>query len=191
VTKASVQNVSLDHTTAERPAVRTLDPLQFQLLVALLFEQEGFQVERTVGANPENGMDFLAANQGITFGVKCKHWKASWVGVEEVHAFLDALHSRKLANGFMVTLEGFTDEALELGRCHNLDLMDETMLIENLEAVQWRSNPNFLSLWDAEPKTCPKCESPTILRVALKREYGGKRIWGCSTFPNCNFTLAN
>jgi hypothetical protein len=69
--------------------------------------------------------------------------------------------------------------------------MDETMLLENLEAVQWRSNSAFLSLWGAEPKTCPKCESPTVLRVALKPEYGGKRIWGCSTFPNCTFTAAH
>jgi restriction system protein len=185
-----VENFPSHHSIADRPDVRTLDWLQFERLVALLFKHEGFQVERPGAARQEDSIDFLATKQGVTFGVKCKHWKASRVGVDDVRAFVGALHGRNLRHGFIATLEGFTEEALDQGRRENIDLMDETMLLENLETVNWRFNSAFLALWGNDPKTCPKCESTTVLRVALKPEYGGHKIWGCATFPACTFKMA-
>jgi hypothetical protein len=175
---------------AAPPDVRTLDWFKFERLVTLLFEHEGFHVERYCDSNSDGGIDFAATKQGVTFGVKCKHWQASHVDVDGVNAFLAALRDRNMRNGFIVTLAGYTEEAIEHGRRTGIDLMDEPMLLENLEAVKWRFNSAFVSLWGDDVKTCPQCEAPTVLRVALKDEYGGRRIWGCSAFPNCTFKLA-
>lgn len=174
---------------AASPNVRTLDWFKFEQLVTLLFEHEGFQVERYCDSNTDGGIDFAATKQGVTFGVKCKHWQAAQVDVDGVAAFLAALHDRNMRNGFIVTLAGYTEEAMDYARCTGIDLMDETMLIENLEAVKWRSISAFVSLLGEGPKTCPQCEAPTVLRVTLKEQYGGLQIWGCSTFPRCSFKM--
>jgi restriction system protein len=89
----------------------TSDWYQFEKLVALLFEQEGFVVHRSGGARADGGIDLTATKDGVIFGVQCKHWKSWRVGVEHVRAFLGALHDNKLRNGFMVTLEGYTKDA--------------------------------------------------------------------------------
>ena len=175
---------------AESPNVRTLDWFKFERLVVLLFEHEGFEVERYLDSNSDGGIDFTATKEGVVFGVKCKHWQASRVDQEGIDAFLAALRDRNMRNGFIVTLAGYTEDAIEYGRRTGVDLMDETMLLENLEAVKWRFKSAFVSLLGNEPKACPQCDAPTVLRVALKDEYGGQRIWGCSTFPECAFKMA-
>ena len=127
-----------------QPDVRALDRFAFEKLVAMSFEQEGFSVQRAGGANPDGGIDLLANKNGVTFGVQCKHWKAWRVGVKEVRAFFGALRDRKIRNGFLVTLEGYTNDAAEFARRNGIELMDETLLLENLEAMYWRFNPTFL-----------------------------------------------
>jgi hypothetical protein len=66
-------------------SLRNLD--QFEKLVALLFEQEGFVVHRSGGARADDGIDLTATKDGVIFGVQCKHWKSWRVGVEQVRAF--------------------------------------------------------------------------------------------------------
>ena len=42
----------------------------------------------------------------------------------------------------------------------------------------------------APAKTCPRCGSPMVLRVATKGKQAGKRFWACSTFPACRAAVA-
>ena len=165
--------------------MRTFDSGQFQHLIVRLFEQEGFSVQ---GVDQGGCIDLIATHEGIAFGVQCQHWNAL-IDLDEVRMFATALQEWNLVNGFVVSVEGFTAEALDYGRSNGIDLMDEPMLMENLEAVAWRSNPAFRTLWADPTKSCPDCGSETILRVALKPEYGGAQIWGCSTFPGCSFKM--
>jgi restriction system protein len=85
--------------------VRRLDWFQFEKLIALLFDAEGFVVQCYGGANADGGIDLIATKGGITFGVQCQHWKSRRVGIKEVRAFAAALHDRDLQRGFLVTLE--------------------------------------------------------------------------------------
>jgi len=39
-----------------------------------------------------------------------------------------------------------------------------------------------------EAKSCPKCSSPLLMRLAKSGAYAGKRFWVCSTFPKCRYT---
>ena len=174
----------------ERDNLRTLDWFQFEKLVALLFEQEGFVVKRKGGARSDGGIDLTATKDGVTFGVQCKHWKSWRVGVEQVRAFLGALHDHKLANGFMVTLEGYTNDASDFARRNNIDLLDERTLRKNLDAVNWRFNPAFVARLNDPRKFCPKCESELVRRVATRGAHVGKDFWGCSTFPRCTFRMS-
>lgn len=172
-----------------RPDVRLLDWFKFEKLIAVLFEQEGFSVRRSGGANADGGIDLVATKNGITFGVQCKHWKTWRVNVKEVRAFFGALHDRKIRNGFLVTLEGYTEEAANYALRNSIELMDEATLLQNLEAVNWRFNPAFVSLLNDTRKVCAKCEAEMVLRTVKKGAGAGQKFWGCSTFPRCGFTM--
>jgi restriction system protein len=169
------------------PTLRAFDSERFKGLIKVLFEQEGFMVQDADAGKPD-GIDLVVTHHTVAFGVQCRFW-AQIIGQEEVQAFVDALHRHHLSNGFLITLDGYTEEAIALGRASQLDLMDEPMLMQNLETVGWLFNSAFAPLWNDETRNCPRCGSETILRVAVKPEYGGREIWGCSTFPRCDFKL--
>lgn len=38
--------------------------------------------------------------------------------------------------------------------------------------------------------TCPKCESPMVMRQAKKGANAGQQFWGCSAFPKCRAVVA-
>ena len=163
-----VEKITKTYPSASRPDLRSLDWFKFEKLVAVLFQQEGFAVQRAGGANPDGGIDLVATKSGITFGVQCKHWKTWRVGVKEVRELFGALHDRKIRHGFFVTLEGYTHEAASYARRNNIELMEETMLLQNLELVNWRFNPAFIALLTDTRKVCPKCEADMVLRTAKR-----------------------
>jgi restriction system protein len=169
--------------------LRALDWFQFEKLIELLFRYEGFAVRRFGGANPDGGIDLIATKQGVTFGVQCKFWKSWRVNVKEVRAFFGALQDKKLRNGFLITLEGYTDDAAEFAQRNNIELMDEALLLDNLASVGWLARRDFLALVSDQRKLCPKCEAEMILRTAKKGANVGRKFWGCSTYPRCRYTM--
>ena len=169
--------------------VRRLDWFQFEKLIALLFDAEGFVVECYGGASANDGIDLVAKKGGIAFGVQCKHWKGRRAGIKEVRAFLSTLQDGHLQHGFLITLEGYTHAAAAYAQRHQIELMDEPMLRRNLEEVQWRLHPAFAELMNDPRKICPKCENEMVLRTAAMGAYAGQQFWGCST-PRCHFRMA-
>jgi restriction system protein len=178
------------HAPGSHWELRHLDWFQFEKLVALLFDAEGFVVECYGGANADGGIDLLATKNGLTFGIQCKHWKATRAGIKEVRALFGALQDRNLQHGFLVTVQGYTHAASAYARRNGIELMDERTLLKNLEEVNWRMNPAFIELLDDERKVCPKCESAMVLRTVAKGAHVGRQFWGCSSYPRCRFTMA-
>jgi restriction system protein len=174
----------------KRTKLRALDWYQFEKLIALLFQEEGFAVQRKGGANADGGIDLLAVKNGITFGVQCKFWKSWRVNVKEVRSFFGALQDFKLRNGFLITLEGYTPDAKDFATRNGIDLMDERSLLDNLESVNWFCKPGFLQLLTDKRKVCPKCESEMLLKTAKKGAKAGQQFWGCSNYPRCRFTFS-
>lgn len=170
--------------------LRRLDWFQFEKLIALLFDAEGFVVECYGGANADGGIDLVATKNNVTFGIQCKHWKTWRVGIKEVRALSGALHDRDIAHGFLVTLEGYTHAAATYARRNGIELMDEWMLLRNLEEVNWRVSPDFVALINDDRKICPRCQNEMVLRTASVGTHTGQPFWGCSKFPRCRFTTA-
>lgn len=169
--------------------LRSLDWFQFEKLIELLFQHEDFTVQRFGGAKPDGGIDLVATKNGVTFGVQCKFWKSWRVNVKEIRAFFGALQDKKLRNGFLITLGGYTNDAADFARRNNIELMDERLLLDNLESVGWLARPDFLALVSDRRKACPKCEAEMILRTAKKGANAGQKFWGCSTYPRCRYTM--
>jgi restriction system protein len=178
------------HGEIEHSDVRSLDWFQFEKLVGILFQQEGFAVQRFGGTDPDDGIDLTATKNGITFGVQCKQWKTWRVGVKEVRAFLRALHDQHFSHGILVTLEGYTKEAADFAQGNQIDLLDEPLLLQNLEEVSWTRNPAFAAVLNDPVKFCPKCESEMVLRTATTGTRIGSQFWGCKRYPQCSFRMS-
>jgi ssDNA-binding Zn-finger/Zn-ribbon topoisomerase 1 len=58
-----------------------------------------------------------------------------------------------------------------------------------LEATDARFDPAALEILRDARKLCPKCERELVLRTAGKGPGAGKQFWGCSSYPNCRFTM--
>lgn len=176
-------------TAATDRDVKSLDWFQFEKLVAAAYEQQGYSVDRSGGANPDGGIDLTLTKAGTTFAVQCKHWKTWKVGVKQIREFLGALTDCGIQNGVFVTLHGYTGEGKELAARHRIQLIDERALLQLLEAVNWKRNPTITSILNDTRKICPRCESEMVLRAARKGSTAGHQFWGCSTYPSCRSTM--
>jgi restriction system protein len=176
--------------SAQLAYVKALDWFQFEKLVAVMYEQQGYSVERSGGANPDGGIDLTLTKAAATFAVQCKHWKSWRIGVKQVREFLGALADRGIQNGIFVTLQDYTSEAKQLAARHQIQLIGETELMQMLETADWKSSPSIAAIFNDTRKTCPKCESEMVQRTAKKGGNIGQRFWGCSKYPRCSYTLA-
>jgi restriction system protein len=175
--------------TKRNTDVKSLDWFQFEKLVAAVYEQKGFSVTRSGGANPDGGIDLVISKEGITSAVQCKHWKSWKVGVKQIREFLGALADRGIQNGIFITLQQYTDEAKELAARHHIQLIGESELMHMLETVNWKFNPAITTILYDTRKICPKCESEMVIRTARKGSNAGSQFWGCSAYPKCRSTL--
>ena len=94
-------------------------------------------------------------------------------------------------DGILVTLKGYTREALEFAARNNIRLIEEPDVRDRLESVNWRFNPAFSAVLNDPRKLCPKCESEMVLRTATRGPAAGSQFWGCSKFPRCHYTMQN
>jgi restriction system protein len=139
-------------------------------------------VLNNVGEGPDGGVDIWLRKNGEVSFVQCKHWKSGNVGVTEVRELHGAMAAESVRHGTIVTYGGFTPDAIEFARANSIELVDGPRLTKMIAAVQQSSNS------PAQPevgRTCPKCGSEMVLRVARKGPYAGKKFWGCSRFPDC------
>jgi len=175
--------------TKRNGGVKSLDWFQFEKLIGAVYEQQGYSVQRSGGANPDGGIDLVIRKGDITSAVQCKHWKTWKVGVKQIREFIGALTDRGIQNGIFVTLHKYTDEAKALAARHQIRLMDEREIMQMLETVNWKFNPAITNILNDTRKICPKCESEMVLRTAKKGTSIGQQFWGCSTYPKCSSTL--
>jgi restriction system protein len=169
--------------------VRALDWFQFEKLVASLFAETGFAVERFGGAQPDGGIDLIVRFDGKTSGVQCKRWKTWKVGVKQLREFLGALTDRGLQHGIFVALQDYSADARTFAARYQIELAGEAEIVRMLESARCDENPALFSILDDTRKFCPKCESEMVLRTAAKGTDAGSRFWGCSEFPRCRSTL--
>lgn len=155
---------------------------QFESLVSEAFRRKGFMVLDNIEDGPDNGVDiWLRKNREVSF-VQCKHWKARSVGVSAVRELYGVMTSESVKHGIIVTYGSFTPEAIEFARAKSIALIDGPQLTRMIASVQQSGD------MQAQPeaaRTCPKCGSAMVLRVARKGPYAGKKFWGCSKFPDC------
>ncbi len=169
--------------------LRKIDWFQFEKLVALAYENQGFSVTRSGGANPDGGIDLVIEKDGQRSAVQCKQWKVWNVGVKPIREFLGALTDAQIQHGIFITLNGYSGDAKQLAEKHGIEIINETGLAEMLSGLNLHVDSRALEILNDTRKFCPKCERLMIERVAEKGPNPGQRFWGCTGYPKCRFTM--
>jgi HJR/Mrr/RecB family endonuclease len=169
--------------------IRKIDWFQFEKLVGLTYRKLGYTVEQRGGANPDGGIDLIVQKDGERIAIQCKHWQNWDVNVKTVREFLGALADAGIKKGIFVTLNGYTGDAKKLAERHSIEIVNQTELIEMLEATNARFDPETREILIDSRKFCPKCESELVIRKTKRGLNAGRQFWGCSSYPKCYFQM--
>jgi len=167
---------------------------QFNLLVSQAFRQRGYMVGGSGDAATDGATNLVLRKGGEYFLVECKHWRNPQIDVAPIRELHNEMRAKHAAGGFVVTIGGYTREALAFASGRKIQLIDGPTLREMLNDTAGPATgipteiPTIITLGatDDTPVAppCPLCNSPTVLRMAPPGSKA-KNFWGCSRFPIC------
>ena len=173
-------------TRAEWGALNAMTWRQFETLVGEAFRRMGYSVTKT-GGGSDSDFDLVLKQQGKTFLVQCKQWRAIKVGVNTVRELNVVMTAQGANGGFVLTSGLFTDEAEAFARTHHIELLDGKSLHALIHGV---TVPGKASLGPLNAVTsgapfCPECQGRMTLRKAKRGKHAGKTYWCCMRYPDC------
>jgi len=169
--------------------INNLDWLPFEQLVTGLYTAMGYAVKRSGGPNADGGIDLVLLKNKLKTVAHCKHWKAAEVDEKELKEFLGLVMREKVESGIFVTAREFSFGARRFAAMNDLLLVGVKDLVRMLDQANYQKNPMLLAALDQSRKFCPRCEKDMVLRNAESGPSPGSRIWGCSSYPRCNYTV--
>jgi restriction system protein len=163
-------------------------------LVEAYFEKTGWrtQLNRT---GPDGGVDvnlFKPDQEGVAAVVQCKAWNTYKVGIKPVRELLGVMAAGKIPEGYFVTTDIFTYEAIDFAKEQPLTLLDGYEFLRRIHALQKDEQTALLDLataGDYKTPTCPSCGRKMVKRVSGKGRNIGDSFWGCPSFPRCRARL--
>jgi|GEM_PF-446646 len=164
--------------------LRATDWYQFEKVVGLIYEAQGYRLYRRGGANPDGGIDLIIEKDGERAAVQCKRWKKWKVDVPKVRELFGAMTHEGLTRGVMVALNGFTIDAKQLAVEHNIDIVHDENLATMITGLSPADQLKVQAMLDDETKHCPKCEATMVWREP-KPGKNWTPFWGCSRYPQC------
>ncbi len=172
-------------------AVHSLGNEDFELLVALIYQRQGYRVSMSAALSGGRGGDFTLARKAERVLVQCKKLELKHrIPVERVREFHEAMTTAGMPRGLFVAPCGFTWDARNFAKTRGVTLinaptLDELIIAtrespdEDLLAVaQWV--PKLMSKVKLTPPLCPACEASMD---ELKVSNG--TVWVCSQRPEC------
>ena len=168
--------------------LRATDWYQFEKVVGLVYQSQGYRLSLRGGANPDGGIDLIIERDGIRAAVQCKRWKKWKVDVPKVRELFGAITHEGLPRGVIVTLNGFTLEAKQLAVEHNIDIVHDENLATMIDGLTLADQLKVQVMLDDTTKHCPKCEAVMVWRMP-KPGKNWTPFWGCSRYPQCHGRL--
>lgn len=129
----NTDNTKYDSDGRER--LSTMDPYDFEKLIADYFIRRGFINAEVIGRSGDRGVDVLATNvEGEFELIQCKRYrKGSNIGstpIQRVHSFM---RSRNASRAWVITTSDFTPEGRDEARITNVLIMNGCDLLKSLE----------------------------------------------------------
>ena len=182
---------SLDTSRWSPELLLALEWKRFEEVCATYFETLQFRA-RLATAGPDGGVDIHLFSQGELapcIVVQCKAWRTRQVGVSTVRELRGAMASANIAEGILVTITGFTDDARDFAQRNNIHLIDGSNLLEKFLATEEEHQRTLLQVATSGDFTTPTCPSCGIKMVGRDVRNTGEAFWGCRNFPRCRTTL--
>jgi Holliday junction resolvase-like predicted endonuclease len=164
--------------------LRATDWYQFEKVVGLIYESQGYRLTRRGGANPDGGIDLLIEKDGVLAAVQCKRWKKWKVDVPKVRELIGSMTHEKLPRGVIVALNGFTEEAKQLAATHQIEIVHDETLEGMVNSLTAEDQAKVHAMLDDDTKHCPKCEASMVWRTPKPSQHFTP-FWGCSRYPRC------
>jgi Restriction endonuclease len=171
--------------------VHSLDAEDFEMLVGLIYQRQGYRVTMPAGRSGGRGGDFIVQRKSEKLLVQCKKLNPDdKVHVDRVRELHEAAAAAGVTRGVYVANCGFSWDARNFAKVKGVTLINAKTLDllltearetpdENFFAVsQWA--PKFMSKVKLTPPLCPACEAPMD-----ELNVSGGTAWVCSQRPEC------
>jgi restriction system protein len=113
---------------AARTRLEALSWKEFEILVAQIYREQGFDARERGREGADGGVD-IEMWKGRSFAlVQCKHWKSARVGVSMAREMYGLMYAHGANEVKIVTTGGFTREATEFAKGKPIDLVDGAAL---------------------------------------------------------------
>ena len=190
-TLAAIQTPAESEPYDMQHAVHGLSVEDFEMLVALIYQRQGYRVAMSSGLSGGRGGDFTLARKAERILVQCKKQSQDHrIPVERVRELHEAMLAANLTRGMYVASCGFSWDARNFAKSNGITVINartldalltaarETPEEDLLAVVDWA--PKFISKVQFAPPTCPACEA----EMDQVNSSAGA-VWVCSQRPDC------
>ena len=171
--------------------VHSLSSEDFELLVGLIYQRQGYRVTMPAGRSGGHGGDFMVQRKSERLLVQCKRMNPDdKIPVERVRELHEAAVACGATRGVYVACCGFSWDARNFAKvkgvttinAKTLDLLlneaRETPDEDFLAVSQWA--PKLMSKVKLTPPLCPACEA-SMDEISVSSGL----VWVCSQRPEC------
>jgi hypothetical protein len=171
--------------------VHSLSAEDFELLVALIYQRQGYRVTMPAGLSGGRGGDFVVQRKSEKLLVQCKKFSADYkVPVDRVKDLHEAAVAAGVTRGVYVASCGFSWDARNFAKVKGVTAINARTLDTLLNEARQNPDEDFLAVSEWAPKLmskvkltpplCPACEAPMDELTA-----SSSPVWVCSQRPEC------
>jgi ssDNA-binding Zn-finger/Zn-ribbon topoisomerase 1 len=171
--------------------VHSLSAEDFELLVALIYQRQGYRVSMPAGLSGGRGGDFTVIKKSERLLVQCKKLSPDHkVHVDRVRELYDAAVAAGVTRGVYVATCSFSWDARNFAKTKGVTVINAQMLDTLLTTARQNPDEDFLAVSEWAPKVmskvkltpplCPACEAPMDEIIVSNGSH-----WLCSERPEC------
>jgi hypothetical protein len=171
--------------------VHSLQAEDFELLVALIYQRQGYRISMPAGLSGGRGGDFMVQRKSERLLVQCKKFSADYkVPVDRVRELQQAAVAAGATRGVYVASCGFSWDARNFAKTKGVTVINAQTLDTLLNEARQTPDEDFLAVWEWAPKLlskvkltpplCPACEAPMD-----ELTVSSGPVWVCSQRPEC------
>jgi len=171
--------------------VHSLGSEEFELLVALIYQRQGYRISMPAGLSGGRGGDYTLLRKSEKILVQCKKLSLEHrVAVDRVRELHEAMTATGATRGMYVVSCGYTWDARNFAKAKGITLINARTLDELIAAAkenpdedlldvsQWM--PKLMTKVQMTPPHCPACEA-SMDQISVSTG----AVWVCSQRPDC------
>ena len=108
---------------------------EYEKLVKVIFESNGYTVSRIGGHGADGGIDLIVKKNFKTSMVQCKRYSSN-VGVKVVREMFAVGIDKKMSNVYIYTSADFTKEAYKFAKNKNVILMNGDKTLSQMKKIK-------------------------------------------------------